>query len=99
LGLLLSTYPETPANFLVDDQAATFWLVGEGRVKATLEFTLKESAKFDCAELQEEITRGQRIEEFAIEAWNGQNWFRVFKGTIIVDIKGSSLFLKFSQAR
>jgi alpha-L-fucosidase len=33
--------------------------------------------------LQEDIRAGQRVEEFAVEAWNGRSWTLVSKGTTI----------------
>jgi len=71
------------AVFLVDDRAATYWMAEEGKTRATLEFTLKNLARFDCAELMEEISSGQRIEKFSIEIWKDRDWVKMAEGTTV----------------
>jgi alpha-L-fucosidase len=71
------------AVFLVDDRAATYWMAAEGTTEATIEFTLKNLARFDCAELGEEISSSQRIEKFSIEIWKDQSWVKVAEGTTV----------------
>ncbi|HEK85142.1 MAG: alpha-L-fucosidase [Candidatus Saccharicenans sp.] len=72
-----------PASFIVDDDPDTYWRADEGQTEATLEFSLKEPKQFDCLELQEEITRGQRIEKFSVDIWNQGNWVKIANGTTI----------------
>jgi len=71
------------AVFLVDGDNTTFWTVNEGVEHANLELDLGQEHAFNVAMLQEFIQTGQRVEVFALEAWDGKEW-RVFaKGTTI----------------
>jgi alpha-L-fucosidase len=71
------------AAFLVDGNNATFWTTDEGIEQATLELELRQEQTFDVAMLQEFIPAGQRVEEFALEAWDGKEWRAFAKGTSI----------------
>jgi len=44
---------------------------------------LAKPATFNVALLQENIRLGQRVEEFYIDAWDGQNWKPVAHATTI----------------
>jgi alpha-L-fucosidase len=69
--------------FILDPDKDTFWTTPDGVETASLEFSLPEPRCFDVALLQEEIRVGQRVEEFALEAWDGNSWRPFAAGTTI----------------
>ena len=71
------------AAFLVDGDNATFWTTDEGIEQAKLELELRQEQTFNVAMLQEYIRAGHRVEEFALEAWDGREWRAFAKGTTI----------------
>jgi alpha-L-fucosidase len=71
-----------PASSILDKSKAG-WQAAQGMESATIEFDLTEDRRFDVAMLQENIRSGQRVEEFSLEAWNGQGWTPVVRGTTI----------------
>src|SRR5471032_1256715 len=63
-----------PSNAL-DRNLDTWWEAAPGNTNATLTLTLRKPATFDVVSLQEAVDhRGQRIESFAIDYWNGSDW-------------------------
>ncbi len=71
------------AEFILDADRDTFWMTPDGIETASLELTLPEERTFDVVLLQEEIRVGQRVEEFALEAWDGGAWKPIAAGTTI----------------
>jgi alpha-L-fucosidase len=72
-----------PARFILDEDRSTYWTTPEDIDAAVLEFELPGKRTFDMAMLQEEIRVGQRVEEFALDAWDGDSWRPVSRGTTI----------------
>jgi alpha-L-fucosidase len=63
-----------PPNAL-DRDLDTWWEAAPGKTNAALTLTLRKPATFDVVSLQEAVDhRGQRIESFAIDFWNGSDW-------------------------
>ena len=59
----------------MDGDLDTWWEAAPGRTNGTLTLTLPKAVTFDVVSLQEAVDhRGQRIESFAIEVWNGSAW-------------------------
>lgn len=83
-----------PAAAAVDNDPATYWQPAEGTTAASLEIDLGGPTTFDRAMLQEQFTLGQRVEKFAIDAWDGQNWKPVIEATTI----GRQRLLRFAPA-
>ncbi len=76
-------HPDYPARLLLDRNRDSGWRAAPGRTRATIEFLLKTGVTFDCVELQEDIRQGQRIEEFALEAYRDQDWVEIAAGTTV----------------
>lgn len=76
-------HSDYPAHLLLDRNPDSGWRAAPDETTASIDFSLETRATFDCVELQEDIRQGQRIEEFALEAWNGQNWIEIATGTTI----------------
>jgi alpha-L-fucosidase len=78
-----SAAPGHDAAMAVDGDAATYWTPAEGAIQASLEIDLGQPTAFDRAMLQEMIATGQRIEQFKLEAWDGQAWKTFAQATTI----------------
>jgi alpha-L-fucosidase len=67
--------PAQPAARVLDDKLDTWWEAPSGHTQGSVTLTLPKPATFDVVSLQEAVDqRGQRIESFAIETWNGTAW-------------------------
>jgi alpha-L-fucosidase len=75
--------PVCGAGKLVDGDSATYWAADNGITAAVLEFTWEQPRTFDRALIMENIRLGQRVKSFELEAWDGQSWQPVAKGTTI----------------
>ncbi len=53
------------------------------RGKSSVHLELPEAAIFDCILIQEDISKGQRVEQFTVEIFDGKKWVGVFHGTTI----------------
>lgn len=59
----------------LDGNLDTWWETAPGRTNGALTLTLPKAVTFDVISLQEAVDhRGQRIESFAIDVWNGGDW-------------------------
>jgi len=59
----------------LDGDLDTWWEAAPGKTSGTVTLALPKKATFDVVSLQEAVDhRSQRIESFAIEAWNGSTW-------------------------
>ena len=70
-----SSHAEHPAARATDGNPDTWWEPTAGAPTPTFALTLPAPVTFDVVSLQEAIgQRGQRIESFAIDTWNGSAW-------------------------
>jgi alpha-L-fucosidase len=67
----------------VDADKGTYWMTDDWTTSATLEFDLGGTRTFNVAELAEHIATGQRISEFALDAWVGGAWKEFAHGTTV----------------
>jgi alpha-L-fucosidase len=58
-----------------------------------IEYDLGSAKTFNLALLQEDIRKGQRVEEFYLDIWDGGTWKPIARGTTI----GYKKILRFSQ--
>src|SRR5208283_4182084 len=59
----------------LDGNLDTWWEAAPGKTNGAVTLTLPKPVTFDVVSLQEAVDhRGQRIESFAIETWNGTAW-------------------------
>jgi alpha-L-fucosidase len=62
-------------SLALDGNLDTWWEAASGKTNGTLTLTLPAAVTFDVVSLQEAVDhRGQRIESFAIDVWNGSEW-------------------------
>lgn len=78
---------------LIDNNLETYW---QGSLEnSSIELTFDEEREFDRLLLQENITEGQRIEDFALECLINDEWVIVAEGTTI----GYKRILRFAPVR
>jgi len=59
-------------SLALDGNLDTWWEAGPGKTNGTVTLSLPKAVTFDVVSLQEAVDyRGQRIESFVIEVWNG----------------------------
>src|ERR1017187_4804061 len=59
----------------LDGNLDTWWEAAPGQTTGSVTLTLPKAVTFDVVSLQEAVDhRGQRIESFAIETWDGSGW-------------------------
>jgi alpha-L-fucosidase len=62
-------------SLALDGNLDSWWEAAPGRTNGMVTLTLPKPVKFDVVSLQEAVDhRGQRIESFAIETWDGSAW-------------------------
>jgi alpha-L-fucosidase len=65
---------------VLDGNPDSWWEAAPGRTNGTVTLVLPKPVTFDVVSLQEAVDhRGQRIESFVIEAWNGTAWMAAEK--------------------
>ena len=73
----------TPRQIL-DGDLESFWKPADGNEAAELILELSEEKTFNRLVLQEAITtQGQRIEAFALDAWQDGRWQEITQGTVV----------------
>ena len=75
--------PAHGADKAVDGTPASFWAAADGATDAAVEVDLGKPARFNRLCLQEAISEGQRIAEYALEAWHDGAWKEVARGTTV----------------
>ena len=67
--------PANSASLALDGSLDTWWEAAPGQRTATLTLKLPKAVTFDVVSLQEAVDhRGQRIESFSVDVWNGSTW-------------------------
>jgi alpha-L-fucosidase len=68
---------------MLDGNDATHWTTAGQDTTATIDFTLTGARTFDVLLLQENIRGGQRVEKWALEYKDGNEWKTITQGTTI----------------
>jgi alpha-L-fucosidase len=69
------SYAANGPALALDCNLDTWWEAAPGKTNGTVTLALPKKTAFDVVSLQEAVDhRGQRIESFVIEAWNGSAW-------------------------
>jgi alpha-L-fucosidase len=71
------------ADKITDGNKDTYWTTDDWTTAGIVEFDLGRSCTFNVAELAEHIKTGQRISQFALDAWDGSNWNEFAHGTTV----------------
>ncbi len=99
--------PKYAPDRAVDGKPDTFWITDGKQTTGWLEVDLGEPVTFNRSMVQEHIALGQRVEAYVLEAWDGQRWKPVAKGTTIghkkldrfEDVTASRVRLRILRAR
>jgi alpha-L-fucosidase len=99
--------PTFAAGKITDGDRQTFWTTDDWTTTAEIEFDLGRPRTFNVAELAEHIQTGQRISEFALDAWDGGNWKEFARGTTVgykrllrfADVTASKVRLRILDSR
>lgn len=68
---------------MLDADRNTYWATDDNVTAATVEFDLGREQNFNVVRLRENISLGQRIDEFAVDVWRDNGWAEFGKGTSI----------------
>ncbi|MEO6681538.1 MAG: discoidin domain-containing protein, partial [Ginsengibacter sp.] len=68
---------------ILDNNYESYWTTKGKDTSAIIELKLLNTSAFNVLMLQENISVGQRIEEFELEYWNGNKWEIGAKGTTV----------------
>ena len=71
------------ASNAVDGQKDSYWTPAGNLTTGTLEIDLNKSVTFSVSMIKEYTPLGQRVEEYSIEVWDGQDWKTIASGTTI----------------
>jgi alpha-L-fucosidase len=91
----------------IDGDKNTYWTTVDGVTSATIEYDLGEPKTFNVAMLQEQITVGQRVEEFEVDAWLDGEWKQIARSTTIgykrllrfADVTASRVRVRITKSR
>ena len=72
----------SPAN-LTDGDIESYWASDDGQDTPSADIRLAAPVTFDVIRLREQIRLGQRVEAFAIDAWNDGVWREIHAGKTI----------------
>ena len=79
----IQTEDGSSAAALNDGDQDTFWMAPAQSHSATLELSFTHPTTIDRTVLMEWLNMGQRIEKYAIQAWDGERWRTLHAGTSI----------------
>lgn len=71
------------SKFIVDNNPESYWTTNNDVSTASVEIKFTRGRSFNTMMLQENILKGQRIEKFRVDYWDGQLWRTFAKATTI----------------
>jgi alpha-L-fucosidase len=89
-----SAAPEQGPEKTIDGIPKTAWMTGNEATRTAVVYDLGQSKTFNVAMLREDIRSGQRVESFALDAWDGKEWKEIARGATV----GWKRFLRFPAA-
>jgi alpha-L-fucosidase len=75
--------PASGSAIAVAANPDTCWILPERQTQGELVLVLPQRIVFNCIMLQEDLSVGQRVEAFAVDAWDGERWQPIASGTTI----------------
>ena len=75
--------PKFGADEAVDGDPKTYWATDDGVTNASLEVDLGGEKTFNVIRTEEEISLGQRVSKYKVEAFVGHEWKEICSGTTI----------------
>ncbi|MGO4427312.1 alpha-L-fucosidase, partial [Streptomyces sp. MCAF7] len=80
---LLAPGKDATGAALSDEDLSTGWSPAGQATTGSVVLDLPRAQSFDQILLRENITRGQRVEEFAVDTWDGTGWVQAASGTTV----------------
>lgn len=74
---------DLPASNVTDGRNDTYWTPKDNRTIGVIEIDLQKPVTFDVSMVKEYIPLGQRVEEYSISAFDGNEWKTIVNGTTI----------------
>jgi|WetSurMetagenome_2_1015567.scaffolds.fasta_scaffold01472_5 alpha-L-fucosidase len=71
------------SNYIVDNNPESYWTTNNDVSTASVEIKFTRGRSFNTLMLQENILKGQRIEKFRVDYWDGQIWRTFAKATTV----------------
>ncbi len=71
------------AGNVLDGDGETYWATDDSEKKSEIVIDLPRRAAFNVVKIREHIPLGQRVDEFAVDSWNGSAWVQFASGTSI----------------
>ncbi|MEW6508234.1 MAG: alpha-L-fucosidase [Bacteroidota bacterium] len=71
------------AKNILDGNPETYWTTTSNNSTFSIEIQMSRGKTFNCAMIQENILKGQRIEKFRLEYWDGQLWRTFARATTV----------------
>ncbi len=68
---------------LKDGKLETSWTPAEGQTSGSVEFDLGQARTFNVARIQEDISQGERVQEYHVEIMDGEQWRTITSDQII----------------
>lgn len=95
------------AKNILDNKLDTYWTTKDTISKASIELKLQKEQTFNRAMLQENILKGQRIEKFHLEYFDGKSWIQFAQATTVgykrllsfPEVKASRIKIVIDQCR
>ena len=82
-GAIITSANGISKQTILDDSYSTYWTTKGKDTSAVIELNLKNKKTFNVLMLQENITVGQRIEQFELDYLNGNSWEKATEGTTV----------------
>lgn len=83
IGAKISTIDGVHTELLVDGDSDSHLSLAAEDTIVNIEIDLSYAAIIDLLSLQEDISMGQRIEQFELDFWNGYQWETIANGTTV----------------
>ncbi len=81
-----------------DGDPDTFWMAPPNSHSATIEVSFSHPMSFDRTLVMEWLNSGQRVQKYAVQAWDGKTWRTLHEGTSIGH-KKIDIFPRISSAK
>jgi alpha-L-fucosidase len=75
------------ARNVIDGSRHTYWYAGDGITSPELILEFDYPVRFNVVGLREHLPLGQRVEAFAVDAWQDEGWREIARGTSVGNLR------------
>jgi alpha-L-fucosidase len=75
------------ARNVLDGNRGTYWYAGDGVTSPELILEYDRPVRFNVVGLREYLPLGQRVEAFAVDAWQNEGWHEIARGTSVGNLR------------